>query len=396
MFQTLTGLEYLKAEIACKADKAFEKATWNERLAQFDKLDLGSPSTYKNASNPIGLRAAVIALGDVLQAEPTGYMISLDACSSGIQILSLLVSCPKSFDLCGGNHDFCVDSYTTLYDAMDIGDKLTRKEVKNCIMTSFYGSTATPERIFGDDVELFYETVEREAPGAWQLNLALQETWNEIETSDYAWTLPDNFHAYIETKESIYLPFAILGEKYELLKKIDGRPKFHKGLGPNVIHSVDALIVREMFRRCMFSEEAILRLANIIMGTDTYQHPSIGAAKMVEILWDHYQRSGFLSTRILDYLDSDNITLVDELVIAKLISTLPNASFEITSNHDCFRCHPNYGNDLRRQYNHILADINDSNMLQTMVHDLTGKNRRVKKVGTIARDVILDSNYSLA
>ena len=81
MFTELTGLEYLKAEIACKHDKAFEKETWADRLAHFDSLDLKSSTLFKNASNPIGLRAALHAYNTTLEEKPTGYMISLDATS---------------------------------------------------------------------------------------------------------------------------------------------------------------------------------------------------------------------------------------------------------------------------------------------------------------------------
>jgi len=83
MFEKLTGLQYLQAEIACKHDKAFEKAIWKDRLTHFATLDLKNSKTYKQASNPIGLRAAVLALEATQRGEATGYMVSLDACSSG-------------------------------------------------------------------------------------------------------------------------------------------------------------------------------------------------------------------------------------------------------------------------------------------------------------------------
>lgn len=135
MFEALTGLQYLQAEIACKHDKAYEKATWKERVSHFNSLDLTNPKTFSKASNPIGLRAAVLALEAHQKGEATGYMVSLDACSSGLQILSLLVSCPTSFDLCGGIDTECVDSYTTIYDSMELHGALTRKQVKQAIMT---------------------------------------------------------------------------------------------------------------------------------------------------------------------------------------------------------------------------------------------------------------------
>lgn len=397
-FETLTGVQYLQCEIACKHDKAYEKTTWADRLAYFATLDLTSSKTIKEASNPIGLRAAILAYKDAQAGKPIGYTISLDACSSGLQILSLLVSCRTSFNLCGGIADQCVDSYTTIYEAMEINGRLTRKAVKQAIMTSLYGSTATPEAVFGTDIELFYDTMARMAPGAWDLNQGLQDLWTMFKTSDYAWVLPDNFHAYIETKTSELVPFTFLNTPYKMVKKIDGRPEFHKGLGPNLIHSVDALIVREMFRRCSYDPKVIQRVKDLIfigmygskMGTNGKSAP------MVQILWDHYKTTGFLSTRIFDYLFHDTMGLVDMQVIFDLIDTLPAQPFQMVSVHDCFRVHPNYGNDIRRQYANILADLNDSTLLASLCSQVAGRRIPVKKIGGLTRQTIMESNYCLA
>lgn len=395
--QTLTGKQYLMAEIACKHDKAYEKATWDERIAHFHEMDFFNPKTFKKASNPIGLRAAVLAYDDASAGNPTGYMISLDACSSGLQILSLLVSCSKSFSLCGGDSQRCVDSYVEIYDSMNLHGQLTRKQVKQAIMTSLYGSVAMPELTFGDNVDLFYETMESMAPGAWNLNLGLQELWEDVDGSTYDWVLPDNFHAAIETKVKTMVPFTFFGSTFELPVKVDGRPDFHKGLGPNLIHSIDALVVREMFRRCMFNKESVTRLMNIITQRLAWKHPSKKAPLHVATLWDHYLKSGFLSTRIFDYLDSDTITMVDDMVIARHLASLPDEPFQLVSVHDCFRCHPNYGNELRLQYNKIMCDLKNSEMLKFIASQVTNNpNLKTRKVGKIADEVILDGNYLLA
>lgn len=396
MLTTLTGTQYLQAEIACKHDKAFEKETWADRLAHFHTLDLNDRKTYTKASNPIGLRAAVKALMDTVNNKPSGYMISLDATSSGLQILSLLVSCPKSFNLCGGDHDHCVDSYTTIYDAMNLHGALTRKQVKNAIMTSLYGSVAMPELTFGENVDLFYETMEEMAPGAWDLNLGLQQLWDDIPGADYDWVLPDNFHACIETKDKDLVPFKFFGEDYALPVKTSGRPDFHKGLGPNLIHSIDGMVVREMFRRCMYKPERIMEVIQAITAEKQGSNLETKDDLMVATLWDHYKVTGFLSARILDHLNVENIGNVDSLVVANLVKTLPEKPFDVVSVHDCFRAHPNYGNDLRRQYNYILADINDSNLLQDMCQQVSKSGMKIKKLGTIPRDVVLHSNYSLS
>ena len=235
-FQELTGLEYLMADIACKHDKTYEKESWNKRLHHFSEIDFKDPDTFKQASNPIGLRAAYIALEDTALNKESGYLISLDAASSGLQLLSLLVSCPISWKLCGGDENI-LDAYAEIYEHMDTDMSLDRKEIKLTIMSSLYGSTATPKAIFGENIDVFYECMEKMAPGAWDLNLGIQELWDEIEGTTYDWTMPDNFYACIETHDKEVIPFKFLEEEFQVVQKVNERPRFHKGLGPNLIHS---------------------------------------------------------------------------------------------------------------------------------------------------------------
>ena len=61
-----------------------------------------------------------------------------------------------------------------------------------------------------------------------------------------------------------------------------------------------------------------------------------------------------------------------------------------------FRCHPNYGNDLRRQYQHILADLNDSHLLSNLCSQIAGKKVKTKKFGHLSRQTIMESSYCLA
>lgn len=392
-FRELTGKEYIMADIACKHDKAYEKLGWSERLAHFSEIDFTNKKTFKNASNPVGLRAAYMALQEALAGKPSGYLISLDAASSGLQLLSLLVSCPVSWKLCGGDENI-LDAYAEVFLHMNTGLNLDRKDVKQSIMTALYGSTATPKAIFGEDVDVFYETMEQLAPGAWDLNLGIQELWDEVDGTTYDWVLPDNFYACIETHDKEVMPFTFLDEQYQVVQKVNARPRFHKGLGPNLIHSVDGMIVREMYRRCQFDSNVTVRVANLIIdgkkGTDGK------SADIVKALWENYEQSGFLSVRILDFLYADTIGLVDHVTIAELIQTLPDRSFELVCVHDCFRCHPNYGNDLRRQYNTILADLNDSMVLPFIASQVASQDIKARKVGKIPRDVILNANYTLS
>jgi hypothetical protein len=393
-FRELTGKEYLMADIACKHDKAYEKLSWDQRIYHFSEIDLKDPKTFKEASNPVGLRAAYNAMEHTALGHPTGYMISLDAASSGLQLLSLLVSCPVSWKLCGGDENI-LDAYAEVFLHMNTGLKIDRKDVKQSIMTALYGSTATPKAVFGEDVDVFYETMEKMAPGAWDLNLGIQELWDEVEGTTYDWTMPDNFYACIETHDKDVIKFKFLDEEFQVVQKVNERPRFHKGLGPNLIHSVDGMIVREMYRRCQYDLNTMQRVLGLIAKGVTGGTSGKSAA-MVQTLWELYQESGFLSVRILDYLYEDTCGLVDMQIIQDLIVTMPDVPFQLVTVHDCFRCHPNYGNNLRRQYNTILADINDSNLLPFIASQVAKQPISARKVGKIPRAVILNGNYTLS
>ena len=117
---------------------------------------------------------------------------------------------------------------------------------------------------------------------------------------------------------------------------------------------------------------------------------------MVGILWKLFQKSGYLSARILDYLDSDTIVFVDRAEISKLIDSLPKRPFKVMSIHDCFRCLPHYGDDLRQQYNMQLYLIAKSDLLSFVLSQLVNREVQVGKLDpTLAQD-ILESNYALS
>ena len=60
-----------------------------------------------------------------------------------------------------------------------------------------------------------------------------------------------------------------------------------------------------------------------------------------------------------------------------------------------FRCLPNYGNDLRMQYNRVLSELAGSNLLANIVSQLVGKPITVRKYGDLS-NAILESNYALS
>lgn len=61
-----------------------------------------------------------------------------------------------------------------------------------------------------------------------------------------------------------------------------------------------------------------------------------------------------------------------------------------------FRCHPNYGNDLRRQYNQILSDIAKSNLLSFILSQVLGQEFTAGKLDNDMWQDVLGAEYALS
>lgn len=61
-----------------------------------------------------------------------------------------------------------------------------------------------------------------------------------------------------------------------------------------------------------------------------------------------------------------------------------------------FRVLPNYGNDLRRQYNQLLAEVSRSDLLSFLVSQIVKRRITVTKLDPDMFDDILETNYSLS
>lgn len=396
-FQPFTGKQYLQIDIA--NNYGLDKEDWDARLDWFQQAEANLEDIMKDAEEPALFYASVLAYRQAQRGEPVKHPISLDATASGLQILAALTGCRKSALLCNvldaGKR---MDAYTGLYELMlkRVGEtaKIERADVKKAVMTSFYASKAVPKRVFGEGALLqhFYDTVSQEAPGAWELNESFQALWNPNALSN-DWVLPDNFHVHIKVMDSVTETIHFLNEPFDVSHKENKSMKEGRSLGANVTHSIDGMVVREMARRCNYSPVTISRLKDQVFSKN--QSMNRPRDEMVRKLWKHYERTGFLSARILGYLDRDNAGHVDAMAIMKLIGSLPKKPFEVLSIHDCFRCLPNYGNDLRMTYNRILSEIAGSNLLADIVTQLVGKQITVRKYGDIQSDV-LEANYALS
>jgi hypothetical protein len=81
--------------------------------------------------------------------------------------------------------------------------------------------------------------------------------------------------------------------------------------------------------------------------------------------------------------------------LISLIDSMPATSFPLVCIHDCFKFHPNYGDDVRRQYKQILSELAGSNVLPAIASEITGRPITVKKASSTLPAMILASEYAI-
>lgn len=400
--QKFTAREYLKIDIANSF--GLDKKNWDERIQWFDQNEHQLSSLLNQAEEPALFYAGVSAWEDVKAGKPIGYPISLDATSSGMQILAALTGDRSAAEICNVvNAGKRQDGYTVIYQAMleILGEssKITRDDTKRAIMTSLYGSQAVPKEVFGEGLQLkiFMDTMERLAPAAWELNQAFLDMWNP-EALSHDWVLPDNFHVHVKVMDRVTETVQFLNEPVEVFYNVNAPTAEGRSLGANCIHSIDGMIVREMTRRCDYDMETVRNVQRILF--TEWERPEAFCYTenfvLTEKLWSHYQESGYLSARILEHIDEETVHLVDREVVLALLDSLPEKPFKVIAVHDCFRCLPNYGNDLREQYNRQLMLIAKSNLLQFLVSQILGRDVKLGKLDPDLWKDIMDSEYALS
>ena len=247
--ETFTAIEYLK--IAISNTFGLDKLTWHERIHWADNFLQSVASEQKvlihGANEPLLMQKAVTAYESAMIGEPTGYIMGLDATASGIQLMACLIGChdtAKAVNLI--DTGYREDVYTDV--AIEMGT--TRVLCKPAVMTHFYGSKKQPESVFGEEVDKFYEAMERTLPGACEAMRDMQSCWQPF-AKKHEFTLPDGHVASIKVMVPV--------DKRIEVDELDHATFTHRAyenmgterglsLAANIIHATDGYVVREMYR----------------------------------------------------------------------------------------------------------------------------------------------------
>ena len=310
--EVITDIGLPNLYIAIANHAGMDHLTWQDRYKWAKSMH---PDSI-NWKEPILGRKAIRALKDTEECKATGYVMSLDATSSGLQVMAALSGCEDTaVQVNMVDPDQRVDVYGTIANEMSkqLSKPVPRKIIKQAAMTHFYNSRATPKKLLSaEELKVFYTVIEGFLPGADQVMDAINECWDPEATS-HEWIMPDGHHVYvpvIEPINGVYSDeqFGDIPLRWLHQTKSDN----YRSLCPNVIHSVDGYVAREMIRRCNFQlshvhDCFVFNPNHLQHVTMTYREimAEIASSKLLEdILCQITGNSGWLFPKIAYDLDT--------------------------------------------------------------------------------------------
>jgi hypothetical protein len=382
-----TAKEYIDISIANAMQ--MDKLTWQERLDWVEENEENLLVGVLNTKEPYQLMAAVDAKRCADEGEPTGYIMGLDACSSGIQIMCLMAGDLVGARLCGLiNTGDRQDVYKTYLDDMtnELGDlPFTRTDIKGVGMKVLYGSRAEPRKVLKDPliISSFYEAIERNTPICTNLLFAFLACADDTAKS-YKWTLPDGHEAETPVTKVITYTFKV--------PELDNHPVTHKitenlpkdrdvSIPANAIQSIDGYIVRELGLRCNHNPNQLKRIISLIDNTLTSNQLWLGVPSITRAL--------DLTQDNINSYDSRELYALRELCL-KLLCYVP---FEQISVHDKYFASPIHMNMVRLYVIDIYAELADSDYLEAMLAQISNGKSTFKKTHTNLGDLIRESEY---
>lgn len=251
--QIFNPKQYLAISIANHF--GLDKSTWDERIEWVKDNYSNLENFAESADAKVLYLKAVKALRDTDKGLPTGYLMDLDATSSGYQIMSILANDEIGMENTNViSSDTRADIYGTIAKAMSetTGKDIPRSLVKKPLMTVGYGSKLQPLLLFGDDspeLEAFYKGLETRLPGAMAVMHTLRNCWH-CSKSEHVWTLPDRHQVVLPSTQMMdsKIESDELGQVFTFRHEVVSPHKNGTNIIANIVHSIDGWIAREMVR----------------------------------------------------------------------------------------------------------------------------------------------------
>jgi hypothetical protein len=387
--QLFTGYEYLLIDAGNHF--GLDKENFENRIQYMETYIDDLESLTDQADEPELYAKAVAAIRRAQAGEAIGHMVGFDSVCSGMQIMSAITGCEAGADATGLiDPNRRADAYTDCTGIMrrfipGLPDS-KRDNVKNAVMTSLYGSMAEPKKEFGDgtaELNAFYKAMYILAPGAVELLDDLLKSWKPYALA-HQWTLPDGFVANVkviaEVEKRIDLD-ELGGASFTYHYRENAGCEYDRKNAANVVHSIDAYVLRSLIRRCNYDREQAEWAYNYIEMMLSERH--MGVSHQVDTFWlnedfqrlqQRYNETGMPDIRILDYVQKFEMRAMSTQHLKQLKrilnQMLEHKPFPIIAVHDEFKCHPNHMNYLRAHYIEIMAGLAESVILDDILNTL--------------------------
>ena len=416
MFKQYTGSQYMAIDIANHFGDgngmlpiSLDKMEFEARIAWVksnqDKLE---SLADKAEDKPLYVKS-VNHFRKALKGLPTGHTVALDSCASGLQLMSVLTGCESGCYMTGLiDPNKRMDAYSLLTEYMnellDTNITVPRKDAKQALMVSLYGSMAKPKEIFGKGTpayKAFYEVLSTKCKGAYALLRILLNAWDSSKEYNH-WVLPDGFNAYIPVMQSITDRVKIEELNYTMSIQTWVNKPMDKGLSicANMVHSVDGYVLRTLVRRVNYNVKQVKKAIGLIEEAllSEYVIPEYYVEEAVMPI-HLYIKTGLADIVCIQHIEKVVHQLPHDM-LRKLLHTLKimlqHEPFEVITVHDSFACHANHCNTLRYWYKEILAEIAESTLLNHLLTQIYGEECNFKKINPNLASLIRNSNYGLS
>lgn len=404
-----TPLQYIKIDVANQ--HGLDKLSFEKRIAWFDTMnddpDIDLDDLVDTAKKPYQLMAGIQAYHAAMAGEPSGHMVGLDACSSGIAIMGVCMGCKTTSRNTGMIGDKRMDMYSEGNKAMNIilgsTDEVPRDDMKQGMMTHFYGSKAEPKAIFGEDtpeLQAFHDAQDTVAPGAVWLMEQLLMSWQPM-AKEHSWTMVDGFEVVtpVLQKEKSKIEIDELnGASIEFIYEVNRGKEKGLAVAANATHSIDGFLVRELCRRCNYDRYKIMRVKEALEARINMSALTIASVRGIEQLkWVNE----FTSAIGIEHIQLNNVVQYSvgycEDLLALVNDMIEHPPFEVLTVHDEYKCHPNNMNRLRYHYVQIMAELAESNMMASIIGQIRNDPKfNYQKFSTNLGEEIRKSEYFLS
>lgn len=251
--QEFTGLEYLQIDIANTF--GMDKTTWSDRLDWFSDNQNDLDNLADKADKPVLFGKAVRAYQSAVAGEPIGHIMYMDATASGLQIMAALSGCLETAEKVNMIDPLVrrcpyTESADLMNDELDQDNQVTRQDIKLPLMSHYYNKFYQ-ESFNENQLDTFYRVLQNSFQGAEAVKNKINEFWDK-KALNHTWILPDGHVAFVPVVEVVNSKIEVdeldhTTFTYRYKKNIPSRRS--TSLAPNIIHSIDAYVCREMIRR---------------------------------------------------------------------------------------------------------------------------------------------------